>query len=737
MSSSGTQRAASPNDAQWLTEQLRSSRLTVLCGEAGDSMTELLTSGVLPQLQRRAVDRQPPPPPSRTAQVLPFPDRRAARSEAAEVCIYFDHWGESPRHALVERLLDAIGDRARRAAAGDGLPVRLGEKLSALSQRFGLRILLVLDRFDECLTAPAERPDLRALRDEILAAINLVQSPVQFLLVLREDGEPLLHQLRRRIEGFDAVRKPLPGTQASVRGPAEFSSIAAQAPQPTQPPDARPTGRTEAVYASIAGWLERSARTRAPQAAAPAGPAKPVDEAAPEPFDGGAPPAAQAIELPAFAGEPRGAAPGLEFAAPLREPVTLEPAGAAAREPAQAAQRPQRAAAAAPPLPGAATAPPAVQPLHAVAVSGPVPPATSSESPAGLERIAAEVADDVQTWAEHDDEPGEFHALSVVVPGEPDAPTIPRPAAEVPAEAEREAPSQVQAEAMQVSSTDAAQTAPTEAVQAAPAEVEPTARPEPEPAVPATLVEAEPTAPTEAVAGGSIDAVLAPPAPQPSGMEAVATAGDAGQALAWAGRAEEDDAPDAPAGRHPEEVGLPAAEPAEAEAADAEQVRAGPAAGTAPRQAEAVPGASDTAPSASDAAPNPAAAVPSAAETAPPRVHAAAPITFAAEPADLAPQASDSMPPRAMAELDAEAPLDAGASAAAEPANAGTAATPDREAEAEQADEPPQRMRYDEHPFEPDSSLFADTRPGPDHPDDEAPTAPLARDFAADDAAAS
>jgi len=257
--------APSSIDAAWLTEQLRASRLTVLCGD-DISMTPWLREAVLPRLQRRAADRWHVPV-VHAGNVLSFPDRRLA-PVSNEVCIYFADWAERPQQELTRALREAVVARGTDPEAGCDLPLRLADKLRALARGTDLRFLVVLDRFDVCFDAAPERRDLRSLAREVFSAINEPDVPAQFLLTLHENGTPLLEKLRGHVIGFDAVRQPLPSSSAA---PAGRPSVA----RPVRSAAATAAPRTAAVYASIEHWLQQAAQRQSGdgEAARPATPA--------------------------------------------------------------------------------------------------------------------------------------------------------------------------------------------------------------------------------------------------------------------------------------------------------------------------------------------------------------------------------------------------------------------------------------------------------------------------------
>ena len=89
-----------------MAELLRTSRLSVLYGNAGAGKSTLLRAGVLPLLRRRQSDcnfghlRQ--------AIAAPFPDNRKDRriEREAEVPIRFQSWNDDPLAALQNDILE-------------------------------------------------------------------------------------------------------------------------------------------------------------------------------------------------------------------------------------------------------------------------------------------------------------------------------------------------------------------------------------------------------------------------------------------------------------------------------------------------------------------------------------------------------------------------------------------------------------------------------------------------------
>ena len=209
--------ASSENTVSWypreaeasiLAQLLRLSRLTVLYGEAGAGKTALLKNGVLPQLRRRASDRDFTVAPE-SPKVLPFPDRRpvhTAAERAPEVAIFFDEWNEAPLAALDARMraaLPACRPRTADPAAS------MAKSLAAWNKETGARFLIIFDAFDEYLAASRDAPGIRIFDAQFVEVLEDDRLPANFLLALR-DERPLLERFEGRIArlGDTSVRLP-------------------------------------------------------------------------------------------------------------------------------------------------------------------------------------------------------------------------------------------------------------------------------------------------------------------------------------------------------------------------------------------------------------------------------------------------------------------------------------------------------------------------------------------------
>ncbi|MBN8507429.1 MAG: hypothetical protein J0L57_02340 [Burkholderiales bacterium] len=192
------------HEARLLATMLRTSRLTWVFGEPGTDKSALLKAGVLPLLQRRGSDR------GLAAMAASSPaycgaERRARLAgtparPTVEAAIYFDSWGAQPMADLLARvdaLAATLGQPPARASR------RFAETLHDLYRASGLRIVFLLDRFEEFLTAPVDRDGAAAFAAELVAATLDPDLPASFLIALDEVARPRLERFRARIPGFD------------------------------------------------------------------------------------------------------------------------------------------------------------------------------------------------------------------------------------------------------------------------------------------------------------------------------------------------------------------------------------------------------------------------------------------------------------------------------------------------------------------------------------------------------
>ena len=188
-----------------LGEILRSSRMALLFGELGSDKTALLKQDLMPLLRRHANDLIAPVAARANRAVIPFPDPRSSAPALAtkgrrEIVVYFDTWTETPLAALHACVHHAAATRPSEPTAG---PTRLSETLATLSDRLNASFIILLDRFEEFLQAPARGEDAAQFMNELVEAVNQAELPANFLISVNEAARPRLANLRSRIAGFD------------------------------------------------------------------------------------------------------------------------------------------------------------------------------------------------------------------------------------------------------------------------------------------------------------------------------------------------------------------------------------------------------------------------------------------------------------------------------------------------------------------------------------------------------
>ncbi|MEN3354706.1 MAG: uncharacterized protein V7640_2864 [Betaproteobacteria bacterium] len=202
-------------EARLLAGLLRLSRVSVLYGEAGAGKTTLLFTGVLPLLHRRADDSSLGST-GHASGLARFPERRrrSIDSPHAELVFFFNAWNDQPLAALRKQICAALSIEYAELQ-----PARaLADDLAAWSKEFGVRFLILLDGFEQYLSAPADRQDIEQFAREFSQAVTKPQLAAHFLISVRDDAERQLDRLRTRIAGFDnsSFRLPPPHRAPSV-----------------------------------------------------------------------------------------------------------------------------------------------------------------------------------------------------------------------------------------------------------------------------------------------------------------------------------------------------------------------------------------------------------------------------------------------------------------------------------------------------------------------------------------
>jgi hypothetical protein len=223
---------ADPRDQEvrLLVDLVRLSRLTLLYAEAGADKSAVLRSTVLPLL-------------------------RDAASGQTEAAVLFDSWYEAPLAALIAQMEEVVGASiplARNVAPSS--PRTLSALLESWEKNFGVTFIVILDRFEQYLSARSDSPATGEFEEEFVAAVNDRTLRTHFLLSLDEDAAPLLARLRERIPGLGDARVRLP--RLSTVGAAAPSMRAARLPADQS---SRPDERTVSPAPIFFGSPRRSA----------------------------------------------------------------------------------------------------------------------------------------------------------------------------------------------------------------------------------------------------------------------------------------------------------------------------------------------------------------------------------------------------------------------------------------------------------------------------------------------
>ena len=207
-----------------IAANLVASRLTVLYGPSGVGKSSLLRAGAVHRL------------------------RADVRGASRVAVAYVGSWEGDPKEAV----LGAVAEEAARLGSPaepppDGLP--LDEALQAWQEGLGMRLLLILDQFEEyCLYHP---PDEDPFDRELPQAIERRDLGLRFLLGVREDGLAALDRYKGRVNSLFGNRVRLEhlsraAALAAIHGPIERYNETEPEPIAIEP------GLAEAVLDEIA-----------------------------------------------------------------------------------------------------------------------------------------------------------------------------------------------------------------------------------------------------------------------------------------------------------------------------------------------------------------------------------------------------------------------------------------------------------------------------------------------------
>lgn len=269
-------------EARLLAVMLRTSRLTWVFAEPGTDKSRLLTAGVLPLLQRRAMDGRLQAVETISAEAAAPARRRRASDGAAspkrEIAVYFDDWSDEPLTDLKRRLADLLPPQARAPLLDEGR--RLAKMLQHLSEHFGVHLILLFDRFEEYLSRPADQDEYARFSSELIEAFTLASLPASFLISLDEQARPMLDRLRSRVPGLDhsflrltpvAERRdvgpapPVRPGMSAAEASAKRSSLGRASGRRKSGPPPRVAIKVEDVYALIEATLVRTAAPPQPR----------------------------------------------------------------------------------------------------------------------------------------------------------------------------------------------------------------------------------------------------------------------------------------------------------------------------------------------------------------------------------------------------------------------------------------------------------------------------------------
>jgi hypothetical protein len=246
-------------EAELLAGLLRTTRLTLLLGAAGSGKTTLLTGGVMPALG-------------------------SGPDGARQFVIVFDTWQQAPLAALGAQIQDALAAKPGAVPCPPLSERSMTDYLTAWSGRLGISFLIIFDQFEQYLAAPMSQEGVAAFADQFIQAANQPGLPVNFLLSLREDAEPLLARFQDRIPGLYNACVRLPPFSLPPPPPLDFKAdeqplspppfAAAPAPAPEAPPASpvQAMGRAEDPAPLLVRAWEKAAPSPLPPADTTAAP---------------------------------------------------------------------------------------------------------------------------------------------------------------------------------------------------------------------------------------------------------------------------------------------------------------------------------------------------------------------------------------------------------------------------------------------------------------------------------
>jgi hypothetical protein len=164
-----------------IIENLRASRLTLLYGPSGVGKSSVLNAGVTYRLHRMAHE---------CVQEYGLPEFAV---------VNFRNWSDAPLTRFIQAAHESVA-RALQIDVIEPVPhTTLVEVLQALTERFGLELLIILDQFEENFNLRPQEKDEDGFIAQLPAAINNLNLRAKFLISLRDDSLSKLDRFKTSI----------------------------------------------------------------------------------------------------------------------------------------------------------------------------------------------------------------------------------------------------------------------------------------------------------------------------------------------------------------------------------------------------------------------------------------------------------------------------------------------------------------------------------------------------------
>ena len=184
--------------------RLRSSRLTVLYGDAAHSVSQYIATSVVPRLGRRQWDRGL----TRIRQER-FATSQRQSDGSAELPVLVDRWTGCPIATLQKQINDSF-ESAGAYMTSVSLP--MAGSLSVWSRLLDLRFLIIFDRFEDFLARCAQSDDGRRFTAELVQVLREPGLAVNLLLCAAANSEPQMQRYQAQLcdlQEVSWVRLPL------------------------------------------------------------------------------------------------------------------------------------------------------------------------------------------------------------------------------------------------------------------------------------------------------------------------------------------------------------------------------------------------------------------------------------------------------------------------------------------------------------------------------------------------